>query len=277
MCLALAAPAGSLYFQGFETDTSGWIPDTSGSPVGSITQVASGGGTLHLTAPDGSFYAEVANSPNAYLPGYGTGGFSFFGNASQPVAYPGSEFVQSMDVYIDTSLTMDPGVQQGFWIDDSPSSTSSFDDTNNNGLGFGAEHNYRLAYNGGSVAITVDGEITPLLTVTNSGWYDFEFLYSQSDANPTDTSNTMMIIASIGGSVLASESELNDSDGETLQNQYLAGPGYMWLPVWANGFSGDVLGIDDVQAFTAPEPSSFALLGLGLAAFAHWKRKSARS
>jgi hypothetical protein len=260
----------SLYFQGFETDTSGWFPDTGvGSPDGTITQVSNGGGTLGLTAPDGTHYAEVTNSPDSYLPGYGTGGASFFGYATNPVPYPGTAFTQSMDVYVDTSLTMGPGVQDAFWIDDSPSSTDPFDVTNNGGLGFGAEHNYRLDYLGGSVAITVDGESVPLFTVATSGWYDFEFEYSQSDGTPTDISNTTMIIATIGGTVLGTEVEVNNADGETLQNQYLGGPGYMWLPVWADGFSGDTLGIDDVQAFpdvSTPEPASFMLFGLGLGA-----------
>jgi hypothetical protein len=275
----------TLYFQGFETDTSGWFPDTNGSPAGSITQVASGGGTLGLTAPDGSYYAEVANSPNAYSnesglpPGYGTGGYSVFGYSSAP-AYPGSPFTQSIDVYVDTSLTMGAGVQQGFWIDDAPSSTDPYDVTNNGGTGYGGEHNFRLAYNGGSVAITLDGETTPLYTVTTSGWYDFEFLYSQSDANPTDISNTTLTIATIAGTVLGSQVLENNADGETLENQYLAGPGYTWLPVWANGFSNNVLGIDDVQAYTnatTPEPASYVPCGIGLAALAlvaHRRRRS---
>jgi hypothetical protein len=286
--LALAAAqtsfGSSLYFQGFETDTSGWTPDTGGSPVGTITRVASGGGSLGLTAADGSYYAEVTNSPNSYLPGYGTGGLSFFGNSSAP-PYPGSPFTQSIDVYVNTLLTMGAGVQDGFWIDDAPSSTSPTDVTFNGGIGYGAEHNFQLAYNGGSVGISLDGGTSPLYTVTTSGWYDFQFTYSQSDANPTDISNTTLTIATVGGTALASQTLENDSHGGTpLENQYLAGPGYTRLPVWANGFSNDVLGIDDVQAFTnataTPEPSGFAFCGIGLAALvfaASRRRRSSRS
>jgi hypothetical protein len=294
IALALAiAPmsfGSSLYFQGFETDTSGWTPDTGvGSPNGTITRVASGGGTLGLTAADGSYYAEVTNSPNAYSiaygapPGYGTGGYSFFGNSSAP-PYPGSPFTQSIDVYVNTLLTMGTGVQDGFWIDDAPSSTSPTDVTFNGGIGYGAEHNFRLAYNGSSVGISLDGETSPLYTATTSGWYDFEFTYSKSDGIPTDISNTTLAIATVGGTTLASQILANDSDGDPLENQYLAGPGYTWLPVWANGFSNDTLGIDDVQAYTTtsviPEPSSFVPCGIGLAALAfaaHRKRRSSRS
>ncbi len=286
LAVAQTSFGASLYFQGFETDTSGWTPDTSGTTTGTITRVASGGGSLGLTAADGSYYAEVTNSDNSYQAatpgssGYGTGGYSFFGNSSAP-PYPGSPFTQSIDVYVNTLLTMGAGVQDAFWIDDAPSSTDPTDVALNGGIGYGAEHNFRLAYNGGSVAISLDGGTSPLYTVTTSGWYDFQFTYSQSDATATDISDTTLTIATVGGTALASQTLENDSDGETLENQYLAGPGYTWLPVWANGFSNDVLGIDDVQAFTntaaTPEPSSFVPCGVGLAALAfaaHRKRRS---
>ena len=60
---AATASATSLYFQGFESDTSGWAPNTSGTSAGSIRRVASGGGTLGLTAFDGSYYAEADKQP----------------------------------------------------------------------------------------------------------------------------------------------------------------------------------------------------------------------
>ena len=44
--------ASPLYFQGFETNTSGWNVDTGGDNNGGITRVASGGGVLGLNAPN---------------------------------------------------------------------------------------------------------------------------------------------------------------------------------------------------------------------------------
>jgi hypothetical protein len=282
---ASLALAGPLYFQGFESDVSGWYIDSGGDGNGSITQTASGGGPLGVNAADGSFYATVHNNTEAYsdfegcCSGYGTGGYSLFGGSGSGFqSYPGAPFYQSMDVYIDPTLTQPVSYGQAFWIDAAPSSTDPNDYTGgNDGTGYGAEHNFRLAYGAGAVNITVDGETTPLYTITTAGWFDFQFLYSQSDSNPTDLSTTTLSILTPGGTSLASESVNNNADGETLQNQYLAGPNYLWLTVWQNGFSGDNLAIDDVTADTTatPEPSSVLLLGAGIVAVGLLARRRA--
>ncbi len=38
----------------------------------------------------------------------------------------------------------------------------------------------------------------------------------------------------------------------TLLSTDLAGPGYEWLTVWANGFAGNILGIDNTQSALLP-------------------------
>jgi len=276
--LAVTATAGSIYFQGFETDRSGWTPDTSGSTAGTITRVANGDGTLHLIAPDGTHYAEVTNSDDAYPSGftvgqpgsgYGTGGYSLFGtSAVQP--YPGSPFTQSIDVYIDPTLTATSPSVPAFWIDAAPTSTDP------NGNTYAGEHNFQLLYNSDAVTVNPDnGAKGALTTITNAGWYNFQFLYSQSDANPTDTSDTTLSVFNDTGTLLGSQTLTNDVPvNGTLQNQYLGGVNYIWLPVWQNGFSNDTLGIDDVSADTVtPEPSSIILFGAGFAVIGLFARR----
>jgi hypothetical protein len=63
--------------------------------------------------------------------------------------------------------------------------------------------------------------------------------------------------------------ELDDMGSNPLESQYLAGPGYVWIPQWQDNFSNDDLGIDDVRAdaLTAtPEPGTAALVAIGLLA-----------
>lgn len=259
-------PAGNLYFQGFETDTSGWYIDSGGDGNGSITRTPSGGGNLHLTAFDGAYYAEVHNNTNAYQAGYGTGGYSLFGNPVSAPPYPGSPFSQEITVYVNVN-TAAPTVPAtpAFWIDESPSSTSPNDVMNNGGTGYGGEHNFRLSYTGSSVLVGVDGG-TPIATLVTSGWYTFQMIYSKG-ATATSLAMTTLNIYDAHGDLLGTDMTLDNSDGDPLESQYLAGPGYLWLTVWQNGFSNDLLGIDDVRADTlssVPEPASFAMLGGGL-------------
>src|ERR1700730_4096584 len=82
-------------FQGFESNTGDWIASKA------ITRVASGGGTLHLTASSGNYYAELQNLHDGYqAPGYGDGGYSRYGG-SDPV-YHGA-FYQAIDVYVNAN------------------------------------------------------------------------------------------------------------------------------------------------------------------------------
>lgn len=277
---AAAANASPLYFQGFETDTSGWVPDiTSGDGNGSITRTLSGGGTLGLTAFDGSYYGEVHNDTNGYLSGYGDGGATnLSGNGVTPPPYPGSSFSQSISVYINTSLSAPNSAISAYWIDMSPSSITS------DGVGCypaacSDEHNFRLFYNGTDAAVTIDGALTAALTITSSGWYTFQDTYAQG-ATPTSLVDTDMNIFNASGTLLSSTPVLGDSDGGTLLSDNLAGPGYIWLTAWQDGFSNNLLGIDDVRADASavPEPPT-ALLFLdslvGLGAVGRARRTSA--
>jgi hypothetical protein len=254
------------YKQGFETDTSGWTTYNDGTTPSTITRVPSGTGGIN--AADGGSYAQVTNSDDSYsiengLPsGYGNSGYSFFGGNG---TYPGGGFYQSIDVYIDTTLSQPVGGTPAYWIDMAPSSSNPAD----GGVGLGDEQNFRLAYTGTGVDVSAGGAASAFADITTTGWYQFEITY-QPGANPTDLVNTNMLVYNLGSNSLAgSMNVIADQDGETLQNQYLAGPGYVWLTVWQNGFSNDQLNIDDIQTGAlpaVPEPGAGVLLSTIVAA-----------
>lgn len=260
---ATSANATSLYFQGFESTTNGWIVSTGGDNNGAINRVSSGGGSLGLTAPDGSHYAEVTNDTNGYQAGYGSGGFTYLnGDGVTAPPYPGSSFSQSISIYIDTSLNSNN--QEAYWIDMSPSSVSA-DGVGCDPFACSDEHNFRLTYTGSSVEVMIDGGTSAAYTIGSSGWYTFQDTYAMG-ATPTSLVNTDMNIFNASNVLLSSTAVLANSDGGTLQSWNLAGPGYIWLPVWQNGFSNNVLGIDDVRADAAdvPEAPTLALFAAAM-------------
>jgi PEP-CTERM motif len=255
--------AAPLYFQGFETDTSGWTLQPGGDGNGGITQVPSGGGSLGLTAYQGGYYAEVQNNTNSYQAGYGSGGFSFLnGNGVTAPPYPGSSFSQSISVYINvnTPAPSAAGVP-AFWIDMSPSLIAD-DGVGCDPAACADEHNFNLTYTGSSVQVGTDGS-APVLTINSSGWYTFQDTYAKG-ATPSSLVQTNENIFNASGILLSSTAALGNSDGGTLTSNNLAGPGYIWLPVWQDGFSGDLLGIDNVRADAVPEPSTIDMLAAGL-------------
>jgi hypothetical protein len=78
--------ATTLYSNGFEPGDPGAsdfydsTTNTQGpNPGSNITVVASGGGTLGLTAPQGNYYAEITNTDDAYEAGYGQSVYTDYG------------------------------------------------------------------------------------------------------------------------------------------------------------------------------------------------------
>jgi hypothetical protein len=260
----------NLAFNGFETGIGDWSFTTSGTTGeanGSITQTASGAGPLGLTAFDGSFYGTVHGNINGYAPGMANGGASFFGFDTSIPPYPGSPFSQEISVYINVNTPAPTNASEpAFWIDESPSSTSP-KDAGTGGVGYGGEQSFRLTYTGSSVNVSADGT-SALTTITKSGWYTFQMIYFKG-ATPTSLAMTTLNVLNASEVVLGSALELDDMSTNPLQSQYLAGPGYVWIPQWQDNFSNDDLGIDDVRAdaLTAtPEPNVAALLAIGLLA-----------
>jgi len=193
--------------------------------------------------------------------GYGDGPYSFFGSGittSQP-------FYQSVDVYINAGWAAPtPSYAQSFWIDMAANSSNA-DPLNY----LGTEHNFRLTANGSAVSVSVDGQVSPISTITSSGWYDFQMTYG-SGANGTDPVVTDMNVFSLDGAgnpngLIGTTTVLGNSDGEVTTGNDLSGSGYLWFTVWANGSANDTLDVANVEASAVPEPTTAGcfLLGLG--------------
>ncbi len=225
--LDVAHGNAQIAFQGFEQNTGDWTPIT--------TRVPSGGGSLHLPAASGNYYAELTNVHDSYYPGFGGAEYSFFGFTT-PQPYPGP-FSQSISLYVmaDWPLAIYHG--PGIWIDMSPSQP-----VNN----YGGEHNFRLTPTGSSVAVTVDGQTSPIVIIATSGWYKFQMTYTKG-AHPTDLVSTDMKVFNSSQNVIGITTVVSNSPGGPLLSQDLGGAGYVWMTVWPNGWANDLLGIDDVR------------------------------
>ncbi|HYL74524.1 MAG TPA: hypothetical protein VEU96_09985 [Bryobacteraceae bacterium] len=236
--LSTAAWAVANYFQGFEANTGDWVVSQG------ITRVPSLGGTLHLAASAGNFYAELQNLHDGYgYPGFGDGGYSFFGGAN-PV-YNG-DFYQAIDVYINAHWA--PAADTGspaFWIDMTPYHA----DPNN----YGAEHNFRLSATGSSVEVRVDGQAVPIATITSSGWYTFLMTWRKA-ANPADPAITDMNLYNAAHNLVGTTQVSATSPGGPFASSDLRGNGYVWITIWQNGFGGDVLGLDNQRTGSLPWP-----------------------
>jgi hypothetical protein len=253
---AAAAPS----FQGFETGTGDWVFYDGGAQSG---RVASGGGLLGVPSASGAYYAQLVNVHDAYMAGYGSAGYSFFGGRD-PV-YQGA-FYQAIDVYINPAWS---GL--GFWIDMSPA------DIDNTSL-YAAEGNFRLTANGSSVNVQAINGLN-LTSITTAGWYSFKMFWSKG-SNPTDLINMNLAVYDSTSTLLGKESFLATFPQGTHpgQSQYLGNNSYVWLTVWQNGFANDVIAIDNVRTDlvrppnTIPAPGALLLGGIGVS-LVGWLRK----
>jgi hypothetical protein len=98
----------------------------------------------------------------------------------------------------------------------------------------GAEHNFRLTASGTAVSVSVDGQTTPISTITPSGWYDFQMTYSP-DPIGTNPELTSMNIFSVDGSsnpatLTGTTNVVADSPGGPAASDVVTGSGYVWFP-----------------------------------------------
>ncbi len=97
-----------------------------------------------------------------------------------------------------------------------------------------------------SVQIYVDGQGSPIATITTSGWYTFQMTYRKGA--PTDLVSTDMNVFDANKNLLGTTTVMSNSPGGPLLSQDLGGPGYVWITAWPDGWDNDVLAIDNVRA-----------------------------
>ena len=166
----------------------------------------------------------------------------YFGYATQP-PYPGN-FSQSIKMYVNANWPVAIYGGPGVWIDESCGHPAG---------NYGGEHNFRLTPTGTAVGISADGQGSPFATIATSGWYNFQITY-QKGALPTDLVTSVMNVFDSTGNLVGTTTVVSDSPGGPLLSQDLQGPDYVWITVWADGWAGDVLGIDDVRAAFSKRP-----------------------
>jgi len=104
------ALAATLFFQGFETDTSGWFDDSNGG-LGSITREPSGysngGGYADgIASAAGSFHARLSSADCEDDFGPGTdclGSFTYWGTNGSGAVFPTGGYVTEVAIYLDVT------------------------------------------------------------------------------------------------------------------------------------------------------------------------------
>ncbi|QDV46566.1 PEP-CTERM motif protein [Stieleria neptunia] len=237
--------AGTIFSQGFETDTNGWF-DESSTWTGSLQQVSSG--TNGIASSSGSFHATASQTTT---PGPGLSGpFSNFADSNSDTAWPGGIRV-AVDIYLDTSWAFG----EGFDYSTAMSSSSGAHqqdfifhvtkDTSTGDLLVGGSNNTNFDPR-------EDLETLNHFVVTSSGWYTFEHIFREesgdlfADLNLLDSSGSLLFTETrTGGDPIATT----------------GGARYSWFTnIDINGG----IAIDNHVLQHVPEPSSFAIFATGL-------------
>jgi hypothetical protein len=249
--LGIANVASADWFQGFETDNSGFDV----FPTRTATRVPSG--TNGITSATGSFHG-LAAGPNNGQTDDGSA-FTRYGGYNTPTF--GSGWTTKLDIYLKFGAVNDTRF-------DWSNSTSNLGNTFRRDFVFnGGYYNdsdftgsgNRFVFNASNNA-TRSGAFpkngTPF-SITTEGWYTFENHFYDLGGVETDD----MSILDAGGNVLHTWTLSNPAD----LTATAGGHRYGWVVF--NEF--DSLAIDNatlIEGSSVPEPASLSLLGLGVGA-----------
>ncbi|MCA9438363.1 MAG: PEP-CTERM sorting domain-containing protein [Candidatus Omnitrophica bacterium] len=255
LCVTLlpgAALGVTLWDQGFETDTSGWL-DSDDSWYGDVSRVASGTGGI--ASSEGSWHAIFTQSGPS---GDETGPFSRFDGYHD--TWPGG-WTACIDVYLDTSWAAGAGFDYSV-------------STNNSSGSFLRDFIFHITKDTSTGSLLVGGsnntnfdpredlENINHYTVVDSGWYTLQHVFRDQggflvvDLNLLDS----------GGSLLWTETR--DGNGDAISN--VGGNRYAWF---TNIDIAGGVAVDNHCREEVPEPATMALIGTGLAALAARRKR----
>lgn len=251
------AQAQQMYFQGYETDASGWSAYES-----TVTQVASG--TSGITSAAGSYHGILDNSTVVNH----TGAYTFFDGSRD--TWPNG-FKASLDIYLDVNWTVGSGFDYSVaaWGSDGNHQRDYIfhvaKDTSTGSLLVGGSNNSNFETRENLETLSNH------LAIGSTGWYTFEQdFYDAGGFLAVDLN-----LYSSGGTLLFTETRSNT--GDTIPGE-IGGNGYGWFT-----FSDiDGLAIDNTSLTVGtqnpiPEPGTVGLMVLGLAGLVgvqSWRRRS---
>ncbi len=206
----VALAAGVSYFQGFETDTSGWSISTTRVPSGT-NGVISADGNWHGRTSGGTF-----NSSGSFTNwgGYG-GNAGCFTDACGAAPFPQNGYVTSLDIYldIDNLTTNDTRFDWSSAIN-TPAGVHRRDFVFNAGFyndsdvtGAGPRFVISASNGAGRANAFPKNPARDPLTITADGWYTFQHTFTDN-----------------GSGVLTVELAIMDADGMVLNTWTLSDP-----------------------------------------------------
>ncbi|MCO8123277.1 PEP-CTERM sorting domain-containing protein [Stieleria sp. TO1_6] len=257
------ASAGTVYHQGFETNSNGWF-DSSNGWYGELTRVdASGGG---IAASQGNFYAKVLQDSSSAP-------YSNFAGSNDGMGWTGGNTV-SLDIYLDTEMALGEGFDYSVALSKAPPSAPPNDhlrdfifhvtkDTDTGKLLVGGSNNTNYDPR-------EDLETLHNYEVKTSGWYTFEHQFRDdggvlfTDLNLRDSSGNLLFTETRGGSVAGGGLDLISDVGDVR---------YSWL---TNIDVAGGIAIDNHLLTSAvPEPTSLAIFAIGIAGVGFNRRRRA--
>ncbi len=246
-CLTASASGQEVFFQGFETDTSGFL--TSGGSFGTIARVASGDNGI--SSFEGGFHGIAGESSD-------NGPFTQFDGYRDTF---GLGYSASVAVYLDPTWNVGSGFEYTVASNGSDDIHQrdfvfSIGVTTDNGLVVAASNN--AENNTGATEINqfpLNSAITNgnATTLTTAGWYILEHVFN----NDGGVLSVDMNLRDAGGSLVFSETR---SDASDLIPSEVGGNRYGWFPTVK---LADGVAFDNATLTLVPTPASAAILGLG--------------